>query len=40
MKRKAAHEDLEARKKEISDHVEKYGIKKKVDDRKGAKNRM
>ena len=41
LKRKATHEDLDARKKEISEHVEKYGIKKKIDERKmGNKGRL
>ena len=35
MKRKGANENLEAKKKEITDHVEKYGIKKKIDGKKG-----
>lgn len=37
LKKKSANEQFEQKKKEISDNVEKYGIKKKVDDKNGLK---
>jgi hypothetical protein len=39
LKRKATNESFEARKKEITDHVEKYGIRKKVEE-KGVRRKI
>jgi hypothetical protein len=33
LKRRGTQESLEARKKEITEHVEKFGIKKKAEER-------
>ena len=39
VKKKASNELFEAKKKEISEDMEKYGIKKKVDEKNGKKTR-
>ncbi len=40
LKRKSTNEEFQAKKKEIYDHVEKFGIKKKVEDRGMKKNKI
>lgn len=37
LKRKSTHESLEAKKKEITEQVEKFGIKKKAEERNVAR---